>query len=99
MTLTVSLNGLIDAVMIADGKYYVFIYRDNGNGMAYPVRHEITVVQYCEYTTSLEVAWRDGDSVTFDVEAQKMTRLEEMAADFDELQETYDGFLAGAGAW
>ena len=25
--------------------------------------------------------------------------LEEMAADYDELQETYDGFLAGTGAW
>jgi hypothetical protein len=74
MTLTVSLNGLIDAVMEADSKFYAFVYRDNGNGRAYPVRCEVTEWQYRDYIRTLDIEYRDADYVTFNIEAQKAER-------------------------
>ena len=71
-------NGLIDAVMMADNKYFSFVYRDTGNGKAYPVRCEISAEQYVNYVSSLAVDYRDGDSVSFDVQSQIDAR-----ADYD----------------
>ena len=71
-------NGLIDAVMEADNKFYAFVYRDNGNGRAYPVRCEVSQEQYSNYVSSLAVNYRDADSVSFDIQAQIDAR-----ADYD----------------